>query len=80
MIVFLLQSKYIKQNWDGTSHLMTEYEMNRNVWDSKRWLYLFSLMINVLLEVLGILGTLNCELTTIASECFPKDGADAAFS
>lgn len=42
--------------------------------------YLFSLMINVLLEVLGILGTLNCELTTIASECFPKDGADAAFS
>lgn len=37
---------------------------------------LFSIMINVSLEILEILGTLSCELTTTASEYFLEDGTE----
>ena len=37
---------------------------------------LFSIMINIFLEILEILGTLSCELTNTASEYFLEDGAD----
>lgn len=37
---------------------------------------LFSITINDSLEILEILGTLSCELTTTASEYFLEDGAD----